>query len=253
MPATQHLPALPHDDISQVFDGVWFVKGQVKMPMLIPMKFSRSMTVVRGDDGALTVINSMRLTEAGHQALDALGPVKHVIRIAGFHGRDDGFYRDHYGAKIYAIKGQCYTRKMESDTPTPYMEPDVWLEEGDTLPIADASLKVLASCKPTEGLVLIGREGGILVSGDALQNTATPDHYTNFPAKMFMTKMGFFKPHNVGPGWLQFTKPESAEVRAILDLPFEHVLPGHGVPVIGEAKSKFQPSVHDAATTLMKP
>ena len=58
-----------------------------------------------------------------------------------------------------------------------------------------------------------------------------------------MKRMGFLKPYNVGPGWLQFAKPSAREVRAILDIEFDHVLPGHGTAVIGGAKEKFRPAI----------
>jgi hypothetical protein len=77
------------------------------------MKISRSMTIVKDNDNdELTIFNSMRLGDQGLEALEKLGTIKNVVRLAGFHGRDDGFYRDRYKAKIYAIKGQAYIRKL---------------------------------------------------------------------------------------------------------------------------------------------
>ena len=214
------------------------------MPMLVPMRIGRSMTVVRGDDG-LTLFNSMRLSEAGLKNLEALGEVRHVVRIAGFHGRDDGFYRDRYGARIYAIEGQTYMRGFDPKKadPEPYLQPDEWLNENSTLPIHDAKLKVFATCKPPEALCLIERHGGILIAGDALQHTPKPDEFYNFFAKIMMKRMGFMKPYNVGPGWLQFARPTAADVRSVLDLEFEHVLPAHGDAVIGGAKEKYRPTI----------
>ena len=77
----------------------------------------------------------------------------------------------------------------------------------------------------------------------ALQNTAAADEFCNWGAKIFMKKFGFFKAYNVGPGWYKFAKPEVSEVQSILDLDFEHVLPGHGEAVIGEAKEKYRPVI----------
>ncbi|MDA0369568.1 MAG: hypothetical protein O3C65_14585 [Proteobacteria bacterium] len=235
-------PASPHGALEEVLPGIWFVRGGIKMPIKIPMKISRSMTVVKDADGGLTLFNSMRLSEAGLAALEALGTVKNVMRIAGFHGRDDAFYRDRYGAKVYAIAGQRYTRGMEGDPAktVDYMQPDVWLSADDALPIDGASLKILSSSTPPEAICRLDRDGGILIAGDSLQHTPVPDEFFNFPAKIMMKKMGFFKPYNVGPGWLQFAHPSAAEVRSILDLDFEHVLPGHGTAVIGGAKEKFR-------------
>ncbi len=101
----QHLPASPHGEFEEVFEGTWFIRGGLKMPMRIPMKIGRSMTVVRGDDG-LILFNSMRLTDTGLRDLQSLGDVKHIVRLGGFHGRDDGFYRDRFGAMIHAVEGQ---------------------------------------------------------------------------------------------------------------------------------------------------
>jgi len=237
-----HLPASPHGELEEIFDGVWFVRGGVRMPMRVPMKIGRSMTVVRGGDG-LTVFNSMRLTDEGCRALESLGDVKHVVRLGGFHGRDDGFYRDRYGARVYALEGQRYTRGMDPNKAEPYMEADEWLDERSGLPIADAKLKVFATSSPPEGICLLERHGGVLIAGDSLQHTPGPDEYFNWPAKLMMRRMGFFKPHNVGPGWLQFAHPTGSDVRSVLDLEFDHVLPAHGAAVVGGAKAKFRPAI----------
>lgn len=237
-----HLPASPHGRFREIFEGIWFIRGGIKMPMLMPMKIGRAMTVVRGEDG-LVIFNSMRLSEGGLAELESLGEVKHVIRLAGFHGRDDGFYRERYGAQVHAVEGQLYTRGMNPQKAEPYMEPDNWLTGESGLPIADARLKVLASSNPPEAICRLDREGGILISGDSLQHSPEPDEYYNFPAKLMMKRFGFFKPYNVGPGWLQFARPSAAEVRSILDLEFQHVLPGHGDAVIGGAKEKYRNAI----------
>ncbi|MGB5311264.1 MAG: hypothetical protein WBN38_04285 [Polyangiales bacterium] len=234
-----HLPASPHGRFREIFDGIWFIRGGIKMPMLMPMNIGRAMTVVRGEDG-LVIFNSMRLSEEGLAELESLGEVKHVVRLAGFHGRDDGFYRERYGAQVHAVEGQLYTRGMNPQKAEPYMEPDIWLTEECALPIVDARLKVFASSNPPEAICRLDREGGILISVDSLQHSPEPDEYYNFPAKLMMKRFGFFKPYNVGPGWLQFARPSAAEVRSILDLEFQHVLPGHGDAVIGGAKEKYR-------------
>ena len=239
-----HLPASPHGPFRELFDGIWFVRGGVKMPMRVPMKIGRSMTVIRGRDG-LTILNSMRLSEEGLKELETLGEVRSVIRLAGFHGRDDGFYRERYGAEVYAIEGQRYVRGMDAqkESTEPFMQPDTWLDEDSALPIEDARLKIFSSSNPPEAVLLIDRHDGILVTGDSLQHTPEPDEFYNFPAKLMMKRFGFLKPHNVGPGWLQFAHPTAADVRSVLDLEFEHVLPGHGDAVIGGAKEKYRPAI----------
>ncbi|GEM_PF-3074825 len=94
--------AMKHGDIEEVFSDVFFVTGSCSSRRPLPMKFSRNMTVVR-DGNELTLINTVRLNEAGLKQLEALGQVKHVIRLAGFHGVDDPFYKDRYGAKVWSV------------------------------------------------------------------------------------------------------------------------------------------------------
>ncbi len=241
----KHRPAGRHGPIESIFPGIWFVRGSVKLPMLMPMKMARAMTIVRDAAGTLTLFNSMRLSEAGLAELETLGTVKNVVRIAGFHGRDDSFYRERYGATVYAIEGQRYVRSMSVDQPPSkdYMSADVYLTEDTALPVCNAQLKVFSTSTPPEALVLLDRDGGILIAGDSLQHTPKPDQYFNLPARVMMKKFGFFEPYAVGAGWLQFAAPARSDVRSVLELDFEHVLPGHGTPVIGHAKEKYRPTL----------
>src|SRR5262249_16450451 len=60
------------------------------------------MTVLR-QNGELALLNTVRLSDEGLRELDALGRVRHVMRLGAFHGRDDQFYRDRYGATLWAL------------------------------------------------------------------------------------------------------------------------------------------------------
>src|SRR5215212_2095891 len=106
---TSFPPALPHGELREIFPDVFFVTGSIAMPGPVPVRFSRNMVVVR-QGARLVLVNSMRLTDGGLRALDALGRVTDVLRLAGFHGADDAFYKGHYGAKVSVIAGQRYQR-----------------------------------------------------------------------------------------------------------------------------------------------
>ncbi len=237
-------PARPHGDIRRLFEDVYFVTGTARMVAPVPMTFSRNMAIVR-EDGVLTLVNSVRLDRGGLAALDALGEVNHVIRLAGFHGTDDAFYKDRYDATVWAIAGQKYTRGMDAD-PSPgdiYFRADEEITEDTTLPLSKAALYQFRTATPPEGLLMLEHEGGIIISGDCLQNWCRPDRYFSFLAKPMMRMMGFIKPYNIGPGWLRFAKPDPQEIRGILDLSFEHVLPAHGEEVIGNAKAHYRRTI----------
>lgn len=239
--ARPHPPALPHGELEEVLPDIYVVTGTIAMAMSPPMRFSRNMTVVREGE-RLVLINSVRLDEAGLSALDRLGKVTDVIRLAGFHGMDDPFYKERYGAKVWAVRGQRYVAGLDANVAETYFQADVDMDATTALPLSDASLYVF-SCSPPEALLLLRREGGIVVSGDCLQNWARPDRHFNLAGKLIMRLMGFFKPYNIGPAWLRVTKPAKAELRGILDLDFRHVIPAHGVPVIGEARERYRPRI----------
>lgn len=234
-------PALPHGELREVFPDVFFVTGSLKMPGVMPIRFSRNMTVLR-QGKSLTIVNSVRLNEAGLAALDALGKVERVIRIAGFHGMDDLFYKQRYGAEVWAMKGHVYVAGFNA-SPKPedeYFKADVAFDETTELPIEGASLYRYASAKTPEGLLVLDREGGVVVAGDSLQNWQSSDEYFSLVGSVMMKLMGFIKPFNVGPGWLKATKTTSADLKKVLDLRFEHVLPAHGLPAKGGAKDAYR-------------
>ncbi len=233
-------PALPHGELTEVLPDIFFVTGTIRMAPLV--SFSRNMTVVREGE-RLVLIGSVRLDDAGLAALDALGKVTDVIRLAGFHGMDDPFYKDRYGAKVWVLEGMSYRKGFAPDPKVPpYFEADVKIGPDTELPLHDASLYTF-STKPSEALLLLEREGGVVVTGDSLQNWGRTNRYFSLVGKLMMKSMGFIKPHNLGPGWTKGVKPKVEEIRGILELEFEHLLPGHGDPVKGGAKQAYRPVI----------
>jgi hypothetical protein len=232
--------ALPHGELTEVLPDLFFVQGTIRMPGPIPVRFSRNMTVVRQPGGRLVIVNSVRLDEAGLAALDKLGKVTDVVRLAGNHGMDDPFYADRYGAKVWVVKGQRYTSGFNTKAPNVYFEPTHEMDASSSLPIEGAKLIVIDST-PSEGMLLLDMHGGTLISGDCLQHWHAPDAYFNGLGKFIMKRMGFIKPHNVGPGWLKQCKPPREQVRALGELRFANVLTSHGAAVIGDAVSLYKP------------
>lgn len=207
----------------------------------LPVRFSRNMTIVQEGE-RLVLVNSVRLNEEGLARLDALGKVSDVIRLAGFHGMDDPFYADRYGAKVWAVKGQRYVAGFKTRSERTYFAPDVEMDAATELPLGGARLHLFRS-DPPEALLLLERSGGVCVSGDCLQHWAEADRYFNFLGRTMMKMAGFLRPHNLGPGWLKQGKPPKEDLARILDLPVEHVLPAHGAKILGGAREKFRPAI----------
>jgi hypothetical protein len=236
-----HPPALKHGELTEVLPGIHFVTGTIGMPGPLPVRFSRNMTVVRRGD-RLVLVNSVRLDERGLAALDKLGKVTDVVRLAANHGVDDPFYKEHYGAKVWVVRGQRYTAGFNTSAPRTYFTPDAEMDTTTALPIDGAKLFAFDS-KPPEGLLVLSDHGGVVISGDCLQHWAAPDEYFSWLGKTIMKMMGFIKPHNIGPGWLKQCKPPKEQLRALLDLSFTNVLPSHGAAVIGGAREHYRAAI----------
>jgi hypothetical protein len=234
-------PAMPHGQLREVLPGIHFVTGTIGMPGPLPVRFSRNMTILREGE-RLVLVNSVRLSDEGLAALARLGKVTDVIRLAANHGMDDPFYADRYGARVWAVKGQRYTAGFNTNAPQTYFAPHVEMDETTKLPLEGARLYVIHS-QPAEALLLLERDGGVCISGDCLQHWHRTDAYFSWLGSAIMRVLGFIKPHNIGPGWLRQGKPPKEDLRGILGLPFDHVLPSHGEPVMGGAVEKYRPAI----------
>lgn len=250
-----HPPALYHGEIEQIFPNVYFVQGTVEMKgamPLITMTFQRAMTIIRNEKGELVLFNSLRLDDDGLKQLDALGEVKHVVRLAFFHGLDDPFYKERYPeSTVWAPDKAPYFPEFQVKA-TPYFRADRLYSNtsnADLSPFLHIQAKTVTieSCKYPEAVVLVDRpEGRVLIAGDALQNFArTGDPHANCCSGLMMRGMGFYKPCSVGPAWIGVCKPAKSEMIAFLEThAFDHLLPVHGLPCLGKAHEKYSPAIY---------
>jgi hypothetical protein len=226
----QFPPALPHGGLEQIFPDIFFVTGAMKTVLMnSPFQFSRNMTVVR-DGNALTLINSIRLDDAGLGQLDALGRVTNVVKIGSLHGRDDAFYKAHYGATFWAAPGMVHEHDLVADRE---------LTPGGAIPFAGCSIFDFRTTKMPECILHVDRVGGILVAADSLMNLLAPDEYFSDQSRRIMQEMGFFEPANFGPVWLQMNEPKARDFLRLQELSFRHALCGHGPPLRDTAKEAY--------------
>lgn len=226
----QFPPALPHGRLEQIFPEIFFVTGAMKTVILnTPFQLSRNMTVVR-DGNALTLINSIRLDDAGLVQLDALGRVAHVIKLGSLHGRDDAFYKARYGATFWAAPGMVHEHGLVADRE---------LRPGSETPFAGCSVFDFQTSRTPECILHVDRAGGVLVACDALQNFLAPDEYFSDDSRKRMQEMGFFQPANFGPVWVQLNEPKAQDFMRLQKLSFQHAICGHGPPVRDSAKEAY--------------
>jgi hypothetical protein len=223
-------PALPHGQLQEIFPDVFFVTGaMITVLNGAHWQFSRNMTVVREDD-VLTLINSVRLDDAGLAQLEALGRVINVIKIGSLHGRDDAFYKARYGATVWSPPGMRHDHGLDADRE---------LKPGGAMPFGACSVFEFQTTKLPECILHIDRAGGILVACDALQNWLAPDEFFSDDSRRMMTEMGFFQPANLGPVWMQVNEPHKRDFARLREWSFHHALCGHGAPLRDSAKEAF--------------
>ncbi len=223
-------PALPHGDIEEVFPDVFFVTGTTRPTFMGgSWEFSRNMTVLRAG-GDLTVVNSVRLDDAGLEKLEGLGRVKHVVKLGAFHGMDDAFYRDRYGATQWALPKMTHEGGHATDAE---------LVPGGATPCPGLTTFSFETAKQPEGLLLVEREGGVLISCDSLQNWAKVDRFFSEESAKKMGELGFIQEANIGPGWRMACEPAKSDFVRVKELAFRHLLPAHGAPLLNDAHAKL--------------
>ena len=225
--------ATEHGQIKKIFEDVFTVTGSVLMAPGIQL--SRNMIILR-QGKSLTLISSVRLNDQGLQALDALGKVEHVIKLGAYHlgvhnGLDDPFYLRRYSARLWAMPQMQHQQGLATTA---------LLTPAAQLPIKAMVMFEYESSKMPEGLLLLKRAGGILIACDSLQNWVVADQYFSEKAAASMQSAGFIRPANVGPQWYKVCEPKAGDFAKVLQLPFAHLLPSHGTPIIDTAKQQFR-------------
>lgn len=210
--------------LTQVFDDVWWAWGTVQVaPGLV---FPRTMSIFREGDG-LVVIHPVMLPDDEQAKLEALGPIKHIVRLGFGHGMDDAAYLAKYKPTSWGH------------------ERDRALTTGGASPFAGGTVLAFDTSKVPECVIHVPRHGGVLLSCDSIQN------WHDAPGKSLAMRpmaslMGFKGRACLGPMWRKKSEPAEtfkSTYERILALPFAHAIGGHGAPMIDTARDDLRASV----------
>jgi hypothetical protein len=230
--------AQPHGPIEEIIPDVFVVYGTMRMAPL--MRISRNMVICREGD-ELTLLNPIRLSAAGEIELEKLGRVTNVVRLGCFHGMDDLYCVDRFDARFW-----CQPDSKHYPEPVP----DVELRDDTELPIRDARVITFRATRVPECVVLIEREGGLLVTCDSLQHYANWQR-TSFVARLVMRYYRFSKSTLIGPIWLKYMTSAGGDLREdfdrLLALEFERLISAHGALVDHGAHAAVEQAVTRAA------
>jgi hypothetical protein len=221
--------------LEQVFDDVWWAWGSVRFaPGIV---FPRNMAIVREPDG-LVVIHPVMMPEDVQHQIEALGPIKHIVRLGAFHGMDDLAYQKRYSATAWLPPGVDAVEELRRDRE---------LVPGGELPIAGATLLSIAASRTPETVMFVPRHGGVLFACDSLQNWELTTGCSFLGAAMARV-MGFRGRACIGPGWRKQSEPRDgvgfrSDFERILALEFKHAIGGHGAPIKDTARDDLRAQV----------
>ena len=163
------------------------------------MRMNRNMVIVKSGN-ELTLINPVRLSDAALSQLDALGNVRHVLRLGDFHGLDDRFYVDRYQAEFW-----CQSRPETYKVP---MANHV-INAAASPPMPDAQFFVYEAAKYPEACLLL-KNLKLLIATDSIQYWADWS-YTTFLSRCVLRMMGFKLTLLIGGPWLKRVTPEGGQ------------------------------------------
>ena len=221
--------------LEQVFDDVWWAWGTVRFaPGVL---FPRNMVIVR-ERGELVVLHPVLMPDEEQAKIEALGPIKHIVRLGAFHGMDDPRYLERYQPTLWAPPGV--------DLPAGVTGPRQ-LEPGGELPIAGAKLFSFDRSKTPETAMLVPRHGGVLLTCDSVQNWEAITG-CSFLGKAMSRMMGFKGRACIGPGWRKMCEPKDGtgfrpHFEALLEQDFRHAIGAHGAPMKDTAKDDLRAQV----------
>jgi len=235
--ASQYPKVLPHGPLREIAPDLFFAPGTIDVSRM--MRVSRNMVVVR-DGGELTLVNPIRLSPQGEAELEALGTVRHALRLGYFHGIDDAYTVARFGAEFWCQPSSTHYGKPP---------PDHELSEGGPLPLPDAGLFEFSETKKPECMLLLKRGDGILIACDGLQHYGTYERHSLL-ARVALPLMGFRKTLLIGPLWLKYMTKEGGSLRPdyerLAQLKFDALISAHGTPMMSGAHAATRAAIAHA-------
>jgi hypothetical protein len=226
-------PSYPHDEIKNLYPGVYLLHGSIKMGP--GMKMNRNMVILKNGE-ELTLINPVRMNDEGLSSLDNLGKVKNILRMGDFHGLDDPFYLDRYKCEFWAQDGQdTYkhpqpTKLISAHTESPYPNSDFFVFESANYPEAALLLK----------------DYKLLITTDSVQYHSDWSYFTWF-TKFVFKLLGFKIGINIGLPWIKRVTPKGSSMKSdfdnLLALDFDSIIAAHGLHLKSGAKKELTAEV----------
>lgn len=213
----------PHGEIRRLLPDLFYVPGTQRLGPALTV--NRNMAVLRFDD-ELVLVNPVRLRPAQEEKLEDLGHIRHAVRLGYYHGCDDLYYRDRYNLTFW--------RQLDSDL-YPAPAADAPIREAGECPAPGGKFFEFTHSSHPEAALWVPISGGLLLTCDALQYWQSWRGCT-WLGRNLMRLAGFRRGMQVAPTWRMRMTPRGCDpgqwlgedFERLLELPFVHLLGGHG-------------------------
>ncbi|NNP70976.1 hypothetical protein [Acinetobacter sp. Ac_5812] len=224
-----YAPIYPHDPIIEIFENIYLLRGSIRLG--IGLSMNRNMIIIK-QNNELTLINAVRMSETELEKLEALGSVKHIIRLGDFHGLDDQFYIDRYQVTFWSQPHHVNypdlfpTKTIQSDAIPPIKNAEFFIFEQATCPEA----------------ILYIEDKKLLITTDSIQYWSDWKYFSLL-SKIIIYLMGFRLGLFIGGPWLKRVTPKHGSLKSdfdrLLRLDFQHLVAAHGTVLENAAKEKL--------------
>jgi hypothetical protein len=207
-------------------DGVWVCTAPVRF---LGLRLTATMTVLRLRDGSLLLHSPVALTPELRAAVEALGRVAHLYAPNTFHHLAVSPWAAAFpSARLHAPAGLAKKRRDLRIDRVPGSSPEPAFDGAvEEVPIAGFRLEETA---------LLYRPARTLVVADLVHNVGRPQHAWT---KLYTGTMGFYDRIALSRLIRAVAFFDRAAARrsvdAVLALPFDRLVVGHGAPILEDA------------------
>jgi hypothetical protein len=231
--------------LRQVADGLWTMDILKRFPLGVRLPLRG--TVVRLADGGLWLHSPTPLSPELAVAVDALGPVRHLVGPSRIHHLSLGAWAARYpAAQLWAAPGLAEKRRdlTFAGTIEAGAAPPPWAAEIQPLPLAGA---------PGLGEVAFFHHGSqTLICTDLLFNIRRP---ANWGTAMLLTVMGTKGRFAMSRVWRRYAKDRPAlkkSVERLLACDFTRVVPAHGEVFDGGGTANVPAATREALAWMLR-
>lgn len=210
-------------------EGVWLATDPMR---IVGTRLTATMALLRLPDGALLAYSPVSLTPERRAAVEALGRVAHVYAPSRMH--------DHWAAEWAAAfpTARVHAPAIVAKKKRKLLRVDRVLGEGSESAFANIVDELHVDGFRLDETVLLHRPSRTLVVADLVHNIGRPEGWWT---RTYTRTMGFYDRIALS-GFLRATAfsdraAARKSVDALLALPFDRIVVGHGAPIESDAKA----------------